>query len=240
MRCLELEKLQLATEKSEESRYSKTRQYIRQKSATSSLSKSRVQSGRSRPGSSKCVQDCTQVVCVGDCPEKTLSCTSCSKANCNGSCNVIPYSNHTRVAEDSLGQTKYRLPRPKSCGSCSKDSNPAKKINQQQTQRGRPKSSHITYSHAKKSVRQVMDLQASTQQLDVNQIPIDDRIHNRPRTAPVRLKSARSRKGRDSVAPHKSYSSQRRISLTAHTVKTVFGGKLPSPARRAVSAKSRS
>ncbi|XP_067933514.1 uncharacterized protein [Watersipora subatra] len=234
MRCFELEKLQLATEKVEDSRFSKTKQYIRQRSASSALSKLRAQSAKSTRSSSKCAQECTQVICVGDCPEKSMPCSTCNKKSCNGICVPVSYSLHTRLPEESLTETKYRLPRPKSCSSCSKPSNPAKKINQQHTQMGRPKSSHSTYAHAKKSHRQVLDLRGSTQQLDVNQIPYDEKIHNRPQTSPSRLKSAKTRKGRDSVAPHKSYYSQRRMSLTANTVRPVFDNQV----KRILSAKS--
>lgn len=233
MRCFELEKLQFNTEKTEDGRYSKTRQYIRQKSASSGLSKARVQSAKSaRPNSSKCAPDCTQSVCVGNCIGKSLACLRCNKKSCDGTCATAPYTIHSRLTDDGMGQTKHRLPRPKSCGPCSKETNPAKKVNQQQTELGRPRSSHCTYSQAKKSVRQAMDLRASTQQLSVDQIPLDNsHNHRRPVTAPVRLKNCRYWKGRESVAPHKSYNSQRRISLTTNSVRPVFGGKLSSKGR---------
>ena len=240
-RCLELERLQLATEKLEESKFSKTRQYSRQRSASTALSKTRAQSARSArgSGSTKCAQDCVQVICVGDCPEKISAspCSSCHKKTCNGSCTPTPYSGHTRQhsGTQSIEPTKTRIPRPTSCGPCSK-SNPAQKLNKKQTQLGRPRSSHSTYSQAKKSTaRQTYQLHTTVQQLDINE-PEFEYPDNIIRTN--RVRSAKIRRGRDTIAPHKSYHSQRRVSLTANSIRPVYGVKLPSPKRRARSARS--
>lgn len=230
MRCLEFERLQLATEKVEDSRFSKTRQYIRQKSASSTLSRSRVQSAKSSKVNSKCTADCTQVACVGDCPEKSLLCSSCNKKSCSGCCASQQYVDYTRLtADNNVGKTK-KATRPSSCNSCSREISIVKKLNQRQTQLGRPKSSHYTYSQAKKSVRQPLDLRATTQQLDFNESTLDCR----PSTAP------NSRRGRDSVAPHKSYYSQRRVSLTANTIRPVYGVSVLPTKYRLKSAKHKS
>lgn len=240
-RCLELERLQLATEKLEDSKSSKTRQYSKQRSSSAALSKSRAQSARSARGAStKCAQDCVQVICVGDCPEKLSAtpCSSCHKRTCNESCTPTPYSSHTRQhngGNNSIEPTKPRIPRPTSCGPCSK-SNPAQKLNKKQTQLGRPRSSHSTYSQAKKSTgRQTYHMQTTVQQLDISE-PEFEYPDNIIRTE--RVRSARARRGRDTIAPHKSYHSQRRISLTANSIRPVFGVKVAPPKRRARSAKS--
>lgn len=245
-RCLELEKLQLATEKIEDSRSSKTKQFSRQRTSALSLSKpraqsarmSRAQSARGARASTKCTPDCTQVACVGDCPEKAsiVPCSTCNKRSCYGSCAPTPYSSHSRLPSEAIDNSKNKPPRPTSCKSCSKETNPSKKINTQQTQLGRPKSSHSTYSQAKKSVvRQSLELKPSNPQLDLDLTMV---IMDRPNTAPeFGLRSSRCRRGRETVAPHKSYHSQRRTSLSANTIRPVYGVTLNSPKRRARSAK---
>lgn len=246
-RCLELEKLQLATEKLEESKSSKTRQFMRQRSASTALSRARAQSARSAKAANttKCAQDCVQVVCVGDCPEKQSPCSICNKRTCNESCTPTPYTNHTRQpsADNSIEPPKQRQPRPTSCGPCAKP-NQASKINKQQTNMGRPRSSHSTFSQAKKAVREPYGLRTSLQQLEINDIDVSGNSHNKIlslRPTSSRVRSARSRRGRDTIAPHKSYHSQRRISLTANSIRPVFGANLTSAnKKRARSAKSAS
>lgn len=209
----------------------------------------KAQSGINKPSrlSSQCTPDCVQVACVGDCPDKvhaTSVCPKCDRKGCSGICKPTPYSNHSRLPADldtsANVKAKARAQRPKSCSSCLRVSNPARETNAQQLSLGRPKSSHTTYSRARKSVRRTTDLRKTPTDLSAN---IDRDQLRTPAsgcaiTSPPRARSARTRRGRDSIAPHKSYNSQRRISLTTATIRPVFGVNLANGKQRAKSARS--
>lgn len=231
------------TVKTEEYRGGRSKLF--QKQRISSASVLRGQNGGNKPGrmSSQCTQDCVQLACVGDCPDKmhsSLTCSKCNKKCCNGTCNSTPYSNHSRLSNDldskaNIKVKANRSQRPKSCSSCSMTNNPAREINARHVSLGRPKSSHFTYSRAKKSSKRAAELKKTLVELSVNSDQLDD---NQTSLHVPRARSARVRRGRDTVAPHKSYHSQRRISLTTATIRPVFGVNPSSGRQRAKSARS--
>jgi len=214
-KCLELEKLQLACERQEEARTRNSKQFARQRVSSTALSRARAQSARS---ARRCTPDCVQVVCVGDCPEKANSepCMICRKKTCNGSCTLTPYDAHIRGKTEPV--IKARPSRPKSCNLCTKDST-TRQINASQLALGRPKSSNSTYSYTRRSQRQTLSIRSTNLSADLSENMSTVTI--RGTRTPPRIRSARMR-GRDSVAPHKAYHSQRRISLTSNTMRPVF------------------
>ncbi|XP_071786045.1 uncharacterized protein [Asterias amurensis] len=237
-RLIEMERLQIASAELERGvrvatpkRVMSAMQIRKGWNTAASVPTERAQSALARPRQSKnCSPACLQPLCSGTCETKQDSlahggCHHCKQEYCQGSCTEFGYHLHIRQPRDE--EVNIPPPRPKSCKSCnSRTSSRKSTINNNTVILGRPKSAFATFSSAKqrsgksKSIsseaRSVSDQMA---QLELSSTPdAGGDKPARPKTAPG---SSRSKpRGRNSMLPGKSFTSQRRHSLTDDPIST--------------------
>ncbi|CAH1270604.1 FAM217A [Branchiostoma lanceolatum] len=215
-RLMEFERLQL-----------QTIQWEMEKSRPSSRAASRSGAGRDRSaalakpkaGQGKpCHPDCVQPMCAGNCIQKRVpsgrACIHCRQRYCTGTCKEHGYDSHQRQPpreEDDRKGSPSRLTRPKSCTPChSKQRSNASVINENNTVLGRPKSSNTTFSRGQSSApsKPIREHTYASSKSKSNDAQKHEKTAARPPTG------RRTPGGRDKVMPGKSFSSQRRHSLT--------------------------
>lgn len=208
-RMVDLEKLQMDTEDWEHRR-----------SAIIMNRRSKRAASAKPTRDKRCCNRCLQPACTGDCPEKNVSsdvvCELCRQNYCTGNCKETKYEQRMRQprieADDKL-QSKPPLPRGSSCKSCNTKSN-AKLINANNLVLGRPKSGNVTFNRGIASAKQkdLRPLRPETPNTEIirdfEKLGIEPFQSSRPNS---RLQRPRSR---NSLAPGKSFFSQRRDSLT--------------------------
>ncbi|XP_071497834.1 uncharacterized protein [Diadema antillarum] len=254
-RMIEMEKLQYQTAEWESQQSSPKR---RSASAlglrkgwndTAAIPTERAHSALAKPKQSKnCCEECLQLVCAGDCPNKNAAgrglCIHCRQPYCNGVCTEFGYHLHIRHAR----QEEKKKRRPKSCHTCRRSKTPNNTINTNNIILGRPRSGFATYSSSRvQSARANRMTVASTEGAE----HVSDRMEKlglsarkyadksgdegederegksdkkaRPRTAGSR----RQIRGRDALIAGKSFQSQRRFSLTEEPVSTTAASMNP-------------
>ncbi|XP_077982971.1 uncharacterized protein LOC144437818 [Glandiceps talaboti] len=224
-RLVELERLQWLTINWENEKQKSHKKNGKQKEGVDRVQSAGL-SGRYK--SKNCVDDCTQPACAGDCPSKRVhsakGCYHCKKRTCDGSCTEYGYQHFVRSPRTDSDDESTK--RPKSCNSCTRK-NRVQTINKNNTLLGRPKSSFATYSTAElysvdpRRINPNGKINGAIQSADQVIIspspsstrpntPFSTKSPSRPATA----KPVRGAKGRDSVLSGKSYTSQRRNSIT--------------------------
>jgi len=208
-RLVDLERIQMETEDWE------------QKRSTQLLSRraKRIMSAKQPSKDKRCCGRCLQPACTGDCPEKyvqsDIMCEFCRQSYCNGTCKDTKYDQRMRQPRtDDDKSVQSKLPLPRNCKSCQVKHN-GKLINANNLVMGRPKSGNVTYSRAAasykpKDLRPRPETPVNSEVIrDFDKLGIEPYQSSRPTTA--RLQRPRSRNG---TLPGKSFSSQRRDSIT--------------------------
>ncbi|XP_013396138.1 uncharacterized protein LOC106163173 isoform X2 [Lingula anatina] len=222
-RLIEMERHQIDTEDWEEEKRERNQrnasQLTRQRNSVTNLTRGmssvqRVQSAKARDR--RCVMDCVQPACVGDCLTKRNAmdvCISCRQKDCDGQCANSLYESHSRSSGQlGNGEKPSLSQRPKSCNPCSRP-NTAKYINANNVVLGRPKSGNATYSRGQASLRP-KDLRPQTP-ISASLVGEFNKLGIDPNLPPPRPSTGKRRpRGRNAIIPGKTYFSQRRDSLT--------------------------
>ncbi|XP_019628947.1 PREDICTED: uncharacterized protein LOC109473512 [Branchiostoma belcheri] len=219
-RLMEFERLQLQTiqwemEKSRPSSRAASRSGA-SRERTAALAKPKA--GQGKP----CHPDCVQPMCAGNCVQKRVPsgrlCIHCRQRYCTGTCKEHCYDSHQRQPpreEDNKGSPS-RITRPKSCTPChSKQRSNATVINENNAVLGRPKSSNTTFSRGQSSVPS-----KPIREHTYGSKSKSNDAHKHDKTAARPPTGRRTPGGREKVMPGKSFSSQRRHSLTDLTATT--------------------
>ncbi|XP_035678640.1 uncharacterized protein LOC118417261 [Branchiostoma floridae] len=223
-RLMEFERLQLQTIQWEMEKSQRPSSRAASRSGASrerSAALAKPKAGQGKP----CHPDCVQPMCAGNCTQKRVPsgrvCIYCRQRYCTGTCKEHGYDSHQRQPpreeEDKKGSPS-RLARPRSCTPChSKQRSNAAVINENNTVLGRPKSSNITFSRGQSSVPS----KPIREHTYVSSKSKSNDAHKHDKTTAARPPTGkRTPGGRDKVMPGKSFSSQRRHSLTDLTATT--------------------
>ena len=244
-RMIEMEKLQYETAEWESGQSSPRRrvqsalQIRKGWNADAAVPTERAHSALAKPKQSKnCCDQCLQLVCAGDCPNRDAIthglCVHCRQPYCNGACTEFGYHMHVR----SIRHEEKKKRRPKSCNTCRRSKTSSNAINTNNVILGRPRSGFATYSSSRvQSAKSRKMTVASTEgaehvsrrmeSLRLSARKYEDKSgdedndedggkRSRPRTAGGR----RQVHGRDAMISGKSFQSQRRFSLTEDPVST--------------------
>ncbi|XP_021375884.1 uncharacterized protein LOC110464787 isoform X3 [Mizuhopecten yessoensis] len=208
-RMVELERLQMETEDWEQKR-----------SVQLLKKRQRVASAKGGQKDKRCCNRCLQPACTGDCPEKFVQseiCDMCRQPFCVGNCKDNKYEQRMRQIRNVDDDKPPSGPKTLTsrCKSCQSRHN-GKLINANNLVLGRPKSGNITYSRGiasskPKDMRHIgPDMAINSEVIrDFEKLGMDPYQSCRPSTA--RVQRPRSR---NAAHPGKSFSSQRRDSLT--------------------------
>ncbi|XP_006816624.1 uncharacterized protein LOC102809597 [Saccoglossus kowalevskii] len=230
-KLIELERLQWLTINWENDKQNKLKKSSNSKQKNG-MERAQSAGPSTRFRSRNCAEDCMQPACAGDCPSKRVQsakgCLHCKKKTCNGSCTEYGYHHFVRQPRSDSDDEMLRT-RPKSCHSCTRKSTRANTINANNTVLGRPKSAYATFSLSElynvepKSLGSCSRMNGavqSAQQIVIlpshatsrSSTPTSTKTFSRPSTA--KSTTAHRPKGRDAVIPGKSYTSQRKNSIT--------------------------
>lgn len=210
-RLVEFEKLQMDTIEWEKKRASQQKKQMprRNNSSKSLLMKDK-----------RCDPNCLQNVCFGDCPEKVAqsnACENCRQLYCTGTCKEIKYDQRMRQQrmEEERPPTP-KTPFPRACSSCQRRHN-AKLINANNLVLGTQRFTNATYTRGQASVKSkdMRPRTPATLSKDVlkefEKLNLDATQPSRPSTVMSQVSRPRSRNG---LFPGKSFSSQRKNSIT--------------------------
>ncbi|XP_052233755.1 uncharacterized protein LOC127846506 isoform X3 [Dreissena polymorpha] len=168
----------------------------------------------------RCDSSCLQATCFGDCPEKLAqqyTCEMCRQGYCTGTCKETKYEQ--RMRQPRLEEERPVTPKPpfpRACSSCQKRHN-AKMLNANNLVLGTQRLNNATFTRGQSSAK-AKDFRPktpSTLSKDVlrefEKLNMDPVQPPRPTTAISGISRPRSR---NSVFPGKSFSSQRKYSIT--------------------------
>ncbi|XP_022092028.1 uncharacterized protein LOC110980045 [Acanthaster planci] len=250
-RLIEMERLQITSAEWEKSqrlappkRAASATQVRKGWNATAALPTERAQSALARSRQSRnCSPDCLQPLCAGECKIKrdppSGGCCHCKQAYCQGSCTEFGY--HLHIRQPRQAEEEESPPRPKSCKSCTtgRTSNRKSTANTNTAVLGRPKSAFATFSSARQMVRKPRPISAVALKAseDLANLELSSAVgasgdqSSRPKTASSSSGSRLKSRGRDSMLPGKSFTSQRRRSLTDEPISTSAAKMNPKPIR---------
>lgn len=167
----------------------------------------------------RCEPNCLQAACFGDCPEKlspSASCDNCRQTFCTGTCKEVKYEQRMRQARiEEERPVTPKPPFPRACVSCQKRHN-AKFINANNLILGTQRYNNTTFNRGQNSLKS-KDLRPRTPAglpkdvlKEFEKLNIEPVLAQRPSTS----SSITRPRSRNSMFPGKSFSSQRKNSLT--------------------------
>ncbi|KAL4235152.1 hypothetical protein ACF0H5_006790 [Mactra antiquata] len=211
-RLVEFEKLQKDTIDWENKRAAQVKKALPRRNNSAKSLQSLVKDKR-------CESSCLQATCFGDCPEKlsaSVSCEHCRQSYCTGTCKEVKYEQRMRQArQEEERPVTPKSPFPRACTSCQKRHN-AKFINANNLVLGTQRYNNATFNRGQGSLK-TKDLRPRTPAglpkdvlKEFEKMNIDPSPPPRPSTS---ASIARPR-SRNAMFPGKSFSSQRKNSLT--------------------------
>lgn len=165
----------------------------------------------------RCDSSCLQNACFGDCPEKLVqsnTCENCRQLYCTGTCKDTKYEQkmrQPRVEEERPVTPK--APFPRACSSCQRRHN-AKFINANNLLLGTQRFVNSTYTRGQASAKS-KDIRPKTPSTLSKDVLKEFEKLNIEATRPSTVMSMTNRpRSRNGLFPGKSFSSQRKNSLT--------------------------
>lgn len=211
-RLVEFEKLQADTIEWENKRAAQIRKALPRRNNSAKSLQSLIKD-------KKCDTNCLQATCFGDCPEKLVAqttCEFCRQSFCTGTCKELKYEQ--RMRQNRMEEERPVTPKPpfpRACSSCQKRHN-AKLINANNLVLGTQRFNNTTFNRGQMSAKP-KDMRPKTPSnlskdvlKEFEKLNIEASLPPRPSTST----SINRPRSRNSMFPGKSFSSQRKNSLT--------------------------